>query len=174
MCSREEAWQLVEEREKYWVSNCGCREKKGYCDRSRIDVCLDFNERSSSGGFGMHAATRNEVKEIFDEAKEKHLVTRPFRDEWDMRNIGGICFCCDDCCEYFLNAEEKCDEGVYIENTDLDNCTNCGECVAVCYFNAHHMTTDELAVKKDNCYGCGLCRDVCPTDCITLVKRSTI
>lgn len=173
VCSREEAWQIVEDREEYWVSNCGCREKKGHCTRSRIDLCLDFEKRSSSGGSGMHKATREEVKKIFDEAQEKHLVTRPFRDEADMKKIGGICFCCDDCCEYFTNPEEKCDKGAYIENTNMDDCTHCGECVDVCYFNARNIVGDELAIDRGNCFGCGLCRNICPTECVTLVERNT-
>ena len=99
----------------------------------------------------------SEVKKILDETKEKHLVTRSFRDEEDMRNIGGICFCCDDCCEYFLDPEEKCDKGVYIEDTDFDDCTDCGECVEVCYFDARRMIDDRLATEQEKCYDTPRC-----------------
>lgn len=172
VCTRDEAWQLVRNRKQFWVSNCGCRERRGQCARSRIDLCLDFQKRSSSGGSGTKNVSLSEVQKIFQETKENHLVTRPFRNLENMSEIDGICFCCDDCCEYFLEPNEKCDKGKFIEKTDEDKCSNCGECVEVCYFNARKLANDELVVIRDNCYGCGLCTDVCPENCVEMVQRN--
>jgi len=171
VCTHDRARELVESHDRFWVSNCGCREGKGKCARSRMDVCLIFAESFPGSGTGKKPATRAEVNEILSEAKDKHLVTRPFRD--DARTATeGICFCCDDCCGYFLDPSEKCDKGEFTENTDLLECNNCGECVEVCYFKARTMSEGQLIVNTEACYGCGLCVDVCPKACIGLVRRT--
>jgi len=171
VCTREQAKDLVTEHNKFWVSNCGCRESHGKCTRSRVDLCLIFREDVGTSGSRKKEISNVEVEEIFKEAKEKHLVTRPFRNEKNMKETTGICFCCDDCCAYFLNPDEKCDKGGFIERTDQNLCNNCGECEEVCYFKARKMDSDELFVDRSNCYGCGLCLDACPEDCIEMVQR---
>jgi NAD-dependent dihydropyrimidine dehydrogenase PreA subunit len=174
VCTREEARQLVGQYERFWVSNCGCREsRKEGCSRSRIDLCLMFRDDIiGSGGSGKKEISRAELEEIFQEAKEKHLVIRPFRNDKDRTKTEGICFCCDDCCAYFLDPYEKCDKGELIEKTEQDNCTDCGECVEVCYFNTRKMEEEQLKLKREECYGCGLCVDVCPEDCVLMVGRT--
>jgi heterodisulfide reductase subunit A-like polyferredoxin len=88
-----------------------------------------------------------------------------------MTETDGICFCCDDCCDYFVKPGEKCDKGDLIESTDSDRCKNCGACVEVCYFRAREVEDGRLTVEAENCYGCGLCTDVCPEACIQMVSR---
>jgi len=173
VCTHEEARKLIGLHNRFWVSNCGCREKHGHCDRSRIDVCLMFRgEIAGSGGSGKKEVYLADVEKIFQEAKEKRLVSRPFRNEDNMTLTDGICFCCDDCCEYFTNPSEiKCDKGAFIEETEGKKCTNCGVCVDVCYFGARKMDNGELVVDRNVCYGCGLCTDVCPEDCLQMVPR---
>ena len=100
-------------------------------------------------------------------------MTRPFRDDETRQRTEGICFCCDDCCWYFLNPEEEpCEKGRYIEKTSMGDCIDCGACVEACYFKARAMDADTFTVDRDNCYGCGLCLDVCPVDCIEMVPRN--
>jgi len=174
VCTRDEARDLIKSRDTFWISNCGCREQRGGCARSRVDVCVDFYEQSSSGGLHMRQASRDDIEGIFDDAKEKHLVTRPFRDLKDPSKVDGICFCCDDCCGYFLDPGEECDKGDFIEETDIEKCNDCGLCADVCYFNARVMNNGKLTVNRELCYGCGLCVDVCPETCITMVKRENV
>ena len=170
VCTHERARELVESHDRFWVSNCGCREGKGNCARSRMDLCLIFAESFPGSGTGKRQVILTDVKEILREARDKHLVARPFRDE-KRSATDGICFCCDDCCGYFLDPTEKCDKGEMVESTDLMQCNNCGECVGVCYFKARRMAADHLAVDTSNCYGCGLCIEVCPEECIQLIDR---
>lgn len=173
-CTYDEARNLVKNLKEFWVSNCGCREvheKQGKkCARSRMDVCLMFQDFGSGSGSGFKKISLQEMEAIFRLAKEKKLVTRPFRTGQEMKETGGICFCCDDCCAYFLDPGSKSDKGMFIEKTDMDKCTHCGDCVEVCYFQARKMENEKLVIDKDKCYGCGLCVDVCP-DCIQMVKR---
>ena len=170
VCTREEARELLKDRDRFWVSNCGCREDRGRCERSRMDVCLCFTEEIGGSGSDLHEVSREFVEELFREAVEKHLVTRPFRNPPDLVEVGGICFCCDDCCGYFLDESSVCDRGVFVEKTDMGVCTGCGACVEVCYFGARATENDALLLRHDDCYGCGLCLDVCPTGCIELVE----
>jgi len=118
VCTFEEAVELIEACPRFWVSNCGCREQKGECKRSRVDVCLQFAEATGADGSGIREIGRDEVDEILREAREKHLVARPFRDSGGA--VEGICFCCDDCCGYFLDPTERCDKGRMVERTDLE------------------------------------------------------
>jgi hypothetical protein len=40
VCTHEKAQELINQNKQFWVSNCGCREGKGGCKRSRMDICL--------------------------------------------------------------------------------------------------------------------------------------
>lgn len=172
VCTHDEAKELINKNKNFWACNCGCREgnKKG-CKRSRIDVCLMFDEGEGSSGSGKKAVGRAFVDGIMKETQAKHLVARPFRNE-ARTDTSGICFCCDDCCGYFVTpGKYKCDKGKYIEKTNMDCCSQCGDCVEVCYFKARKMKNKKLHVNRDRCYGCGLCVTVCPEECIKMVKR---
>ncbi len=179
VCTHDEARALIDARQSFWVCNCGCREARGGCARSRIDVCLWFGGTGGSGGGSSgsdkRAITRGHVETILEEAKEKNLVSRPFREmEGKTVLLGttdGICFCCDDCCGYFLNPAERCDRGAFVERTYMALCNDCLACVDVCRFGARRAAGRRLAIDHDSCYGCGLCVTTCPTDGIAMVPR---
>ena len=169
----EEAEKMIARQKKFWVSNCGCRENRGNkCLRSRTDVCLYFTDTFGSSGSGFRKSSKREAKKILIEAREKFLVARPFRDTKNKKVTDGICFCCDDCCDYFLDATLKCDKGKFIEETDRTKCTACGTCVDVCYFNARNVDRGDLKITSSRCYGCGLCASICPEECVEMVLRS--
>ena len=173
VCTRDKARSLIEARTRYWVSDCGCREVQGGCKRSRMDVCLQFREVTAASPTGLKEVRLRDVEAILDEARDKHLVTRPFRNEADPDETDGICFCCDDCCGYFVDpGGYGCDKGEMVQETDVDVCTHCGLCVDVCYFDARRLRRERLVVTPDKCYGCGLCLDVCPEACIKMVHRT--
>lgn len=170
--THEEARKLAFAYDHFWVSNCGCREaNKSGCKRSRMDICLMFRGDISGSGSGKKEIRLTDVLAILEDAIDKKLVTRPFRSDSDPNIIEGICFCCDDCCGYFLNRSEKCDKGIHIESTNMETCNFCGDCVPACYFGARKMVNDELVVSRDECYGCGLCADACQEDAISLIPR---
>jgi Pyruvate/2-oxoacid:ferredoxin oxidoreductase delta subunit len=170
VCTLQEAEALVRSHDRFWVSNCGCREDRGRCARSRIDVCLMFTEENQGSGSGTHSVTRKDVSDILKEARTKRLVSRPFRNE-ARTTTDGICFCCDDCCGYFLDPKEICDRGALIEMTDMELCTHCGVCADVCHFEARKIQDGRLVIQRENCYGCGLCVDICPEECVEMVER---
>jgi len=171
VCTHEKAQEVINARNQFWVSNCGCRESRKKCARSRMDVCLMFNPDDPGSGSGKKEVSRAEVMGILQEAQNKHLVARPFRNE-TRTDTDGICFFCDDCCGYFLEPAERCDKGELIAETDLHLCSQCGDCVEVCYFKARKLNEDKLTTENELCYGCGLCIAVCPEDCIQMVCRT--
>ena len=167
----EEARKLIQGREQWWVSNCGCRESRGSCSRSRIDVCVLFVPSFPDSGSGTHAIGRDEIDAILKEAAGSGLVPRPFRDE-ARTAIAGVCFCCDDCCWYFKNRSEPCDKGALIERTEMELCSQCNACVDACRFGARKSVDGILVVDRDECFGCGVCATACPVEtCITMVAR---
>ncbi len=170
VCTLEEAKSLIDRHKKYWVSKCNCREHRGPCKRSRADVCLQFADHTVADGPGKRTISKEEAYAIIGEAKEKHLVPRPFRTG-DRSGIDGICFCCDDCCGYFLGLHEPCDKGMFIERTDTAACIDCGVCAGVCYFGARDAKGEVLKVDREKCYGCGVCLDACAMKAITMVPR---
>lgn len=165
-----QARELALKFSQWSVSDCGCRKgNPNGCKRSATDVCLSFsNDGFGSTGEHIKILDRNGLEEIFKMATKCRLVTRPFRDYETRTKDEGICFCCDDCCGYFLDGTESCDKGTLIESTSQE-CTNCGGCVDSCYFKARALVAGKLVVDKERCYGCGLCVDVC--ELITMVAR---
>lgn len=164
--TREEAKALLDSRNALYVSNCRCRVGKGDCQRSRMDVCVHFDADPPR----TCQITDRQAADILEEARVKHLVPRPFRTD-DGSGVAGICFCCDDCCTYFVNHIEACDKGASIERTAMEDCLRCGACQDVCYFSARVLQDGVLRIDGDRCYGCGLCVDVCPAECIRMVPR---
>ena len=53
-----------------------------------------------------------------------------------------------------------------------DKCTQCGECVNVCKFDAIHTNDGKYAVNALACEGCGYCARVCPTGAIENINRN--
>ena len=171
VCTYDEARSLIGSRDSYFVSNCGCRERKGRCLRSRMDVCLTFAREISVSGSNKKEIDKAGAHALLAKAVAARLVARPFRKDEHTDEIGGICFCCDDCCGVFLSANEHCDRGKMIETTAAGECTHCGACVEYCYFSCRGMLEGRLGVDREKCYGCGICVEICPVGCIGMIER---
>ncbi len=167
VCTHDQARKLIDQYNEYYIAICGCRQGRGSCSHSRMDVCLMFNAAFTTGT-EKRPATRAEALKILTHADEKGLVSRPFRKPDDPNVLDGICFCCPECCYYFNHDDEPCDKGSLVQSTDLDTCTACGMCVSVCYFGARSIVDGQLVVDDKKCYGCGLCVDACPGGSVTM------
>lgn len=55
---------------------------------------------------------------------------------------------------------------------DEDKCTGCGECVAICQFNAIINIADTIMTFPELCHGCGGCQAACPAGAIEEGKRT--
>jgi Pyruvate/2-oxoacid:ferredoxin oxidoreductase delta subunit len=172
VCTHQEAAELIAAHDRFWIMNCGCRESRGaICARSCIDVCLTFDEVTAASGTGKRAVTRDEVAALQARSHDAHLVIRPFRGIDDRTVTEGICHCCDDCCGYFLDSDERRDKGSRSEKTDLTTCDHCASCVTFCHFGARSMVDGRLEIERNACYGCGVCVEACPIDAIVMEVR---
>ena len=58
--------------------------------------------------------------------------------------------------------------GLKIAEKDNEKCTDCGECLKHCRFNA---IDEDYNIINQRCEGCGVCEFVCPSEAIQLVDR---
>lgn len=51
---------------------------------------------------------------------------------------------------------------------NLEQCTGCGQCVAICPVEAISLENKKAKVDADTCVDCGQCVDECPTKAISI------
>ncbi|MBS3809633.1 MAG: ATP-binding protein [Desulfobacterales bacterium] len=59
-----------------------------------------------------------------------------------------------------------------VPRVDEDKCTLCGECEAICQFNAIVTIADTVMTFPELCHGCGGCQAACPAGAIDEGKRT--
>jgi MinD superfamily P-loop ATPase len=67
--------------------------------------------------------------------------------------------------------DEAASASVQIPLIDPDRCVMCGDCVAVCRFNALALLGGEVMVLPELCHGCGSCVHNCQSRAITEIPR---
>lgn len=74
----------------------------------------------------------------------------------------------------FIKPEFEAEETVTmpVPKIDDDKCTRCGECEAVCQFNAILTVADTIMTFPELCHGCGGCKAACPAGAIEDGKRT--
>jgi ferredoxin len=153
------------------------------CDAPR-DICMTFNTTAAS--LIRHGYARSvDVAEglaLLDEAHGRNLVQ--FGENVKNR-VSFICNCCGCCCEAMIAARRF---GIlhpvhttnFLPVVDLESCTGCGECAAICPVEAMTMVSanDPLHPRKKKakldenlCLGCAVCVRVCKTKSLRLVSR---
>ena len=55
---------------------------------------------------------------------------------------------------------------------DQSMCSACGECAAVCRFDAIPIINGQYIVDEISCEGCGYCARVCPVEAITNIEQN--
>jgi ferredoxin len=93
-----------------------------------------------------------------------------------MEGQSWLCLCCTCGCQWFRDKEgnrvaDRCDPSPYVETTDLEMCTLCGECVAICPTGARAIEGEALLVDADVCYGCSACVYACPEEAVRVIAR---
>ncbi len=54
---------------------------------------------------------------------------------------------------------------------DKSLCTNCGQCIDYCRFDAISEINGEVIISETSCDGCRLCARVCPSEAISMVNE---
>jgi ferredoxin len=183
----ERASEVIKTASHRGVGLCYCRHKMEHvghaCDAPR-DICMTFNTTAAS--LIRHGYARSvDVAEglaLLDEAHGRNLVQ--FGENVKNR-VSFICNCCGCCCEAMIAARRF---GIlhpvhttnFLPVVDLESCTGCGECAAICPVEAMTMVSanDPLHPRKKKakldenlCLGCAVCVRVCKTKSLRLVSR---
>lgn len=58
----------------------------------------------------------------------------------------------------------------YLVEVDIDQCLGCGECQAICPFEAIQVENLFASVDIVACMGCGVCVERCPQEALSLVR----
>jgi len=119
---------------------------------------------------------------LLDEARGRNLVQ--FGE--NVRNrVSFICNCCGCCCEAMIAARRfgmlhPVHTTNFLPVVDLETCTGCGECAAVCPVEAmtmvsandpRHPKKKKAKLDENLCLGCAVCVRVCNTKSLRLVSR---
>jgi len=183
----ERASHVVESATHIGVGICYCRHKMDHLNRAcaaPMNICMTFNNSAASLTRHGHARAVDtaECLDLLEEACERGLVQ--FGENVQQR-VNFICNCCGCCCEAMIAARRfghlhPVHTTNYLPRTDIERCTGCGKCVAVCPVEAmtlvsandpHKPKRKAARLDEEQCLGCGVCVPACPEGGITLVPR---
>jgi ferredoxin len=158
VCTFEEAERAIRSHEVAFANDCFCRTpaKEGkakwpYCGHP-TEVCMGF-EKEADASFSQKEIARQRALELFEEWKKLGGFFRFMAGErW-------LCFCCPRGCGFFSDEQgqrrpDPCEKSPYVEATDLDACTLCGQCVEACPYDARRLDEGAMKVDRGLCYGC--------------------
>ncbi len=180
VCTYAEAENAIRLHEKIFINDCFCRGPAHngetayeYCGH-RVETCMGFHEPTNGGSsYPYREISREEALAIHDEWKRGGHFFRFMEDEeW-------ICCCCACGCGWFRDKEgnlieDSCEKSPFMEDTDEEVCTQCGDCVSVCAYKARSVENGILKVTTERCSGCSACEYACPVAAIRLVDRQQV
>ncbi len=162
--------EILNDASRIAVTQCSCRTAIRQCDAPN-EVCFQINRGADyviERGSGREI-TKEEAFKIVDQARQAGLI----HVAMNKTGVGHfICNCCGCCCQAFtlliLKGVELCDPSRYLPDIDKDKCTECGQCIERCCFNALSFEDSIISINKEKCMGCGQCAIICPEEIITL------
>lgn len=72
-----------------------------------------------------------------------------------------------------MKAQARVTDPALRAKVDRDKCTNCGDCVETCFYEAIGSKADQAEVVPDKCEGCGLCICICQQKALSLERAVT-
>jgi ferredoxin len=172
---REQALDILRSAETIALNDCVCRSHYKRCDNP-LDVCFLIDELAVKRVEKQTARyiDLEEAEEVLRKANERGLVHLTFYMPGN--KIYAFCSCCDCCCHdlQLLRLYDRKDfiaHSDYIAITDMEMCTDCGECIDRCHFGARIRQEEKMHYNPELCYGCGLCITVCPEEATELKQK---
>ncbi len=162
------------------VGECACRavSEKSCLGPGEMDVCLFVGDPGAAFlneyNPKFHKISQEEAVKLLEDCHEKGFVHGAFFKKDFGRRFVAICNCCSCCCQgmkaynMFGGAIPIFAPSGYLAEIISDNCTECGECVDACGFNAISMEDGPAVINDDLCMGCGVCESKCTGDAISL------
>ncbi|MBI9084861.1 MAG: 4Fe-4S binding protein [Desulfobacterales bacterium] len=177
----EQVSNIIESSLSFSVFDCICKKKKhllGHgCDKP-LEICMAY--APIPGVFDKiphhRPVSKEEAYALLDKAEEAGLVHLTWNMESDHFFI---CNCCGCCCEVLsainelgINAADVINS-YYYAKIDADQCVACGTCRDErCQVNAIEEGDDAYEIVREKCIGCGLCISTCPSEAISMVRKS--
>ncbi len=159
------------------VLECPCRTNaKNPC--TPLDVCIVVGEPFAGFIIEHHPTkarwiTPSEAINILEAERERGHVSHAFFKDAMLGRFYAICNCCKCCCgamSAYRNGTPMLAASGYLAQVDIDQCLGCGECEAMCPFEAIQVEDLYAAVDIVTCMGCGVCVENCPEGALSLVR----
>ena len=183
----EKADALVDQAPGAAVGICSCRHAKLHLGEKEcetpLEMCLILSSPEDYAvRHGMaRPASKTEVKELLDRARDLKLVLNADNVK---RDVQFICTCCACCCTV-LNGIRKFGypnaivTSAFAAACEENACTGCGKCAAACPIEAIEMTEGAHGRRQERrpridaafCLGCGVCGLACAGKAMRLVPR---
>lgn len=169
--------KILETAKSIAIGECYCRKKYHKCSRP-LDVCLNLDEEAEDF-IKRGLAKKVTLEQALEALQRSHKaglvhITYTFKGK---EKPGIICSCCSCCCHSMsalvrFGMPEAVVVSKHIAENNPETCINCNTCVERCQFKARYLKNGKMFFNKSHCFGCGVCTSTCPTQSISLIKRS--
>jgi ferredoxin len=174
----EKAIKILREAQSFALTDCECRLAYRRCSNP-TDTCLLIGKTADltvQKGLARRISLQ-EAEQVLKRANDHGLIHLTIYTPG--QGVYALCSCCECCCHDLqimkkFGRPDFVAKSEYIAQTDLNQCSHCGECVDRCVFEARTMAGERLLYDPKKCFGCGLCVTTCPTGAINLVERQPI
>ena len=172
------AIEILREARSFAFTDCGCRLIFQRCSKP-VDTCLligKYADLNVQKGLA-HRISLQEAEQVLKKANEHGLIHLTIYTPG--QGVYALCSCCECCCHDLqimkqFGRPDFIAKSEYIAETNLDQCSHCGDCVDRCIFEARTMADGTLRYDPKKCFGCGLCVTTCPTGATNLIERQPI
>ena len=176
----EQVSAIIEKGKSFAVNDCICKKEQellgNRCDKP-MEVCLAIApvpDVFKDHPLKARVITKQEAYDILKMSEEAGLVHMTSNVE---KGHYYICNCCGCCCGVLRGVNEyggaKAVNSNYYAVIDAEECVSCGVCADErCQVYAIEEKDDSYEVIKDKCIGCGLCVSTCPSDAISLIRKT--
>ena len=143
-----------------------------------LDVCIIVGE-PFAGFIAEHHPQRSrwitaeEAAGVLEAEHRRGHVHHAFFKDAMLNRFYAICNCCSCCCgamQAQRNGVFMLTASGYTAQKDETLCINCGDCAALCQFNALTIVDNRTILDAETCMGCGVCVTQCAQGALTLVR----
>ena len=171
---------IIENGQSFAVNECICKKEHALlgepCDRP-LEVCLAIAPIPNffdDHPLAARPISKQEAYDILKMSEEAGLVHMTSNIE---KGHYYICNCCGCCCGVLRGVKEyggaSAVNSRYYAEINAEECIACGVCADErCQVEAIIEKDEAYFVVKEKCIGCGLCVSTCPSEAITLIRKT--